>query len=60
MLVSLTNRCRQNGGDSVMSGVSEDVNGMLARLMLLQPDGKCAMWESYETRDEAAAALLAQ
>jgi hypothetical protein len=60
MLVSLTNRCRQNGGDSVMSGVSEDVNGMLARLMLLQPDGKRAMWESYETRDEAAAALLAQ
>lgn len=60
MLVSLTDRCRSNGGDSVMCSVSEDVNGMLARLMLLQPDSKRAMWQTYATRDEAVDALSAQ
>ena len=59
MLVSLTSRCRDNGGQSVMCGVSDDVNGMLARLMLLQPDSKRAMWETYAPHEEAEAALPA-
>ena len=57
ILVSLTNVCRSGGGESAMSGVSEDGNGMLARLMLLQPDNKRAMWQSFETQEDALAAL---
>ncbi len=57
ILVSLTNVCRSGGGESAISGASEDVNGMLARLMLLQPDNKRAMWQTFETRNEALAAL---
>lgn len=60
MLVSLTTRCRNNGGESVLCGVSDDVNGMLARLMLLQPDNKRAMWQTYVTREEAASVLTAR
>lgn len=60
MLVSLTSRCRSNGGESVMCGVSENVNGMLARLMLLQPDSKRAMWQTLATLEEATAVLTAE
>jgi hypothetical protein len=60
MLVSLTGRCRDNGGNTAMCGVSDDVNGMLARLMLLQPDNKRAMWQTYATREDARAALTAE
>ncbi|MDA0590809.1 MAG: STAS domain-containing protein [Planctomycetota bacterium] len=60
MLVSLTTRCRNNGGESVLCGVSDDVNGMLARLMLLQPDSKRAMWQTCATREEAVTVLTAR
>jgi len=59
ILVSLTGRCRDQGHDSVLSGVSEDVAGMLSRLMLLQHDKQRTMWQTYSTREEAIAALNA-
>lgn len=57
ILVSLTSLCRSGGGNSAISGISEDVTGMLARLMLLQPDNRRTMWQTFPTREEAMAFL---
>ncbi|MFP6762432.1 MAG: STAS domain-containing protein [Planctomycetaceae bacterium] len=57
ILVPLTGRCRDNGHNVVLSGLTEDVNGMLARLMLLQHDKQRTMWQTYATREEAVVAL---
>ena len=59
ILVSLTGRTRQHEGEAILVGVSPDIQEMLARLMLLQPDNKRAMWQTYATRDDGIALLNA-
>lgn len=59
IMVSLTNRCRQDDGDSILVGISTDIHEMLGRLMLLQPDKKRAMWQTFEDRSAGIAVLNA-
>ena len=59
IMVSLTRRVRENEGDAIIVAVVPNLNKMLARLMLLQPDNKQATWQTYSTRDEGLALLNA-
>jgi anti-anti-sigma regulatory factor len=57
IMVALTKLVRTNDAESILVGVSNEINEILGRLMLLQPDGKRAMWQSYMTRDDGIALL---
>ncbi len=57
MLIAFTHRLRERDGNAVLVGVTPKVEGLIRRLMLLQPDDKRAMWMSYPTREAALAAL---
>jgi len=53
VLVNLTHRIRDRGGNAILIGMSDHVREVLERLMLLQADNKRAMWTTYATRQEA-------
>lgn len=57
MLVSLTLRIRDLGGDAAMCGLSGNVLESLDALMLLQPGNKRAAWRQFPDRESALAWL---
>ncbi|MBI1311586.1 STAS domain-containing protein [bacterium] len=60
ILISLTTAVRNRNGDAVMVGANPDVSDLLCRLMLIEPEGRRAVWTSYPSRRHAIEALISE
>ena len=58
ILISLTTAVRNIGGDAAMVGTNPDISDLLARLMLIEPEEKRAIWVSYPSRRHAIESLI--
>ena len=58
ILISLTTAVRNTGGDAAMVGTNPDISDLLARLMLIEPEQKRAIWVSYPSRRHAIESLI--
>jgi len=55
ILIDLTHRCRDLGGNAVAAAVADDLQQSFVNLMLLQPNNRRAMWELYPSVEDAVA-----
>ena len=60
ILISLTTAVRKTGGDAAMVGTNPDISDLLARLLLIEPEEKRAIWVSYPSRRHAIESLISE